>query len=100
MKLTELQAKIDRRAELKEMLQTVEEEFKDLESDIKEYGNDVVLEAIRFTCPTERLGFVVECMPRIPARPFAKAIGESIQIVRDEIKKIEDELKGIVEFED
>lgn len=100
MKLKELQEKIDRRAELKEALRHVEDEFKALEHDIKEYGNDVVLMDIGFSCPIERLEFDMEGLPRIPARPFVKAIGEAIDIVRNEIKKIEGELKGIVEFED
>ena len=100
MKLKELQQKIDRRAELKETLQRVEDEFKALEHDIKEYGNDVVLTEIGFMCPVERLGFDMDGLPRVPASPFVKAIGEAIDIIRNEIKKIDDELKGIVEFED
>ena len=100
MKLSELQQKVDRRTALKEALDMAEDEFKALEADIKEYGNDVVLSAIRFNCPVEVLGFEMEGLPSIPAAPFVKAIGGAIDIVRNEIKQIEDELKGIVEFED
>lgn len=100
MKLKELQQKIDRRTALKETLDLAEDDFKTLEVDIQEYGDDVVMEALQFSGPNEKYVFHVVDMPRIPARPFVKAIGEALDILRKEIKNIEDELKGIVEFED
>lgn len=100
MKLKELQDKIDRRAKAKETLDHIREQYDALQKAIQEYGVNVTLEYVSFVTPVEKISFGMSEMPSIAAKTMLKSIGESIDAMRHYIKMIDEDLKGIVEFED
>jgi hypothetical protein len=100
MKLKELQDKIDRRVKAKNTLDHIREQYDALQKAIQKYGVNVTLEYVLFVTPVERISFEMSKMPSIAAKTMLKSIGESIDATRHYIKMIDEDLKGIVEFED
>lgn len=100
MKLKELQDKIDRRVKAKKTLDHIQEQYDALQKAIQEYGVNVTLEYMSFMSPVEKISFGMSQMPSIAAKTMLKSIGESIDAMRHYIKMIDEDLKGIVEFED
>lgn len=100
MKLKELQEKIERRVNARKTLEQTEKEYAALCWAVDEYGELVSLDRLIFTTPTERISIGMKFMPDIPVGPIVKAIGESIDKMKKYISELDEELKGIVEFED
>ena len=100
MKLKELQDKIERRVKSKQVLDRIEKEYNALRNEIENYGDSVRVEYISFVSPADKFNFSMSHMPGIPASEILKSIGESIDVMKQYVELIDDELKGIVEFED
>lgn len=100
MKLKELQGMIDRRVKAKQTLDRIQEQYDALKKAIEEYGEGVTLEFMSFTFPVEKISISMCHMPSISASIMLNPIGESIDAMRHYIKIIDEDLKGIVEFED
>ena len=100
MKVEELKQKIEKRERGKKQLDRIEGLYKALLKDIEEYGDGCEVSYVTFHCPVESLSINLEDMPAVPAQSLAKAIGESIATMHRYIEGIDDDLKGIVEFED
>ena len=100
MKLKELQDKIERRVKSKQTLDCIEKDYNALQNEIENYGDSVRVEYISFVSPVDKFSFSMSHMPDIPASEILKSIGESIDVMKQYVELIDDELKGIVEFED
>lgn len=100
MKLKELQDKIERRTSARQTLEQIEKEYDALRESAEEYGELVSVDRLIFTTPVELISIGMKFMPDIPVEPIIKAIGESIVQMKKYISDIDEELKGIVEFEE
>jgi len=100
MKLKELQDKIERRVKSKQALDRIEKEYNALQNEIENHGDSVRVEYISFASPVDKFNFSMSHMPGIPASEILKSIGESIDVMKQYVELIDDELKDIVEFED
>lgn len=100
MRLKELQDKIDRRVKAKETLDHIQKQYDALQKAIQKYGVNVTLKYVSFVTPVEEICFGMSKMPSINYKTMLKSIGESIDAMRHYIKMIDEDLKGIVEFED
>ena len=67
---------------------------------IEEYGDEVKLQYISFTSPVENISFGMTQMPPLPVKTLAKHIGASIKKMKKVLRDWDNELKGIVEFDD
>ena len=100
MKLGELEQLIAKRKKSKQTLDYMEKEFESLQRDIEEYSESVVVTHIGFTSPVERIDFGFGNAPDIPATQLVDIIGGCIKTLRQWVAHVDDDLKGIVEFED
>ena len=100
MKLEQLEQLIAKRKKSKQTLDNMEKEFESLQRAIEEYSESVVVTHIGFSSPVERIDFGFGNAPDIPATQLVDIIGGSIKTLRKYVALVDDDLKGIVEFED
>lgn len=100
MEVKELQARIEVRQERRKALEHAEYMYDLLTKAIEEYGDEVKLQYISFTSPVENISFGMTQMPPLPVKTLAKHIGASIKKMKQALRDWDNELKGIVEFDD
>lgn len=100
MEVKELQARIEVRKERKTALERTEYYYDLLMNAIEQYGDEVKLQYISFTTPDENISFGMTQMPPLPVKMLARHIAASIKKMKRVLRDFDNELKGIVEFDD